>query len=71
MPTGFSKGPPLRFHLNLPTDEEDEDMYDRVVTICANERLARERLANGPSVRSAKMEAVLEKRRLTEEMARL
>ena len=33
MPTGFSKGPPLRFHLNLPTDEEDEDMHNRVVAI--------------------------------------
>ena len=72
MPTGFSKGPPLPFHLNLPTDEEDEDMHDRVVAIRADERLARERLANGQPVRTAKMEAILERmRRMTEEMGRL
>ena len=76
MPTGFSKGLPLRFHLNLPTDKEDEDMEDRVRAIRAEERqperLTHERLANGPPVPNAKMEAILERmRRVTEEMARL
>ena len=72
MPTSFSKGPPLRFHLDLPTDDNDEDVRDRIVAVRASERLASERLRQGLPVHCAKVENVLEKmRRLTEEMARL
>ena len=63
MPTSFSKGPPLRFHLNLPTDDDDDDLRDRVVAV---------RLRQGLPAHSAKMASVIERMRsLTEEMARL
>ena len=71
MPTGFSKGPPLRFYLDLPTNNDDEDVRNRIVAVRASERLACERLRQGLPVHCAKVENVLEKMRLTEEMARL
>ena len=72
MPTSFSKWPPLHFHLNLPTDEDDEDLRDRIVAVRAGELLARQQLRQGLPARSAKVASVIERmRRLTEEMARL
>ena len=72
MPITFSKLPPLHFHLNLPTDDDDEDLRDRFAAVRAGECLACERLRQSLPAHSAKVAEVLNNmRRLTEEMARL